>query len=475
MRNFLSLAGAETLSKLVTFGAFAYLARVAGPIGFGYVEFAGAVVMCASLVVDQGFSPFGAREIAKAPERTGALVAEIVTARFILALGAYLAVVLLAFWLDRSPMVTWLLLIYGVSLLAAPLLLQWVFQGHDRMQVVAAAQMIRQTIFAAVVFAFVRGPAQLLFVAIAEVAGVSSAAAYCVWMYRRHFKAGGRARPVITKHLFSEGAPIGLSQMFWVVRMFGATLILGMVAAAEDVGFFAGAQRILVALHTFVWLYYFNLLPSLARAWQKGDGSFARLIARSLHGVAWISAAGGIMWVLTATEIMGGVYGPMFAPAGSTLQWLAGVCVAAFISGHYRFGLIAAGRQTAEMWTSTLGAAVAIVLMPIGYARGGTSGAAMGLFASEVVVWSSAWWCGRRMLGLRGHARLLIRPLVAAAIVAGMLWALPLAIQSVRSVLAVMLLTGLALALDAAVRKRLRQFSVVSQQWVRQREGRGAR
>ena len=46
LKNFLSLAGAEMAAKGLTFAAFAYLARVAGPDGFGYIEFAGAAVLC---------------------------------------------------------------------------------------------------------------------------------------------------------------------------------------------------------------------------------------------------------------------------------------------------------------------------------------------------------------------------------------------------------------------------------------------
>ena len=74
VRNFLSLSGAEAVTKVATFFAFAYLARLCGPAGFGYVEWAGTVLMCASLIVDQGFSAYGAREIAKSPEKTAHLV-----------------------------------------------------------------------------------------------------------------------------------------------------------------------------------------------------------------------------------------------------------------------------------------------------------------------------------------------------------------------------------------------------------------
>src|SRR5262249_50988704 len=187
VKNFLSLAGAEVISKLVTFAAFAYLARVAGPVGFGYLEFAGTALFCAGLLVEQGFSPYGAREIAKAPRRTPELMTEIVLARLLLAVIAYAALIVFALLFNGAPIVAKLLLIYGASLLVAPLLLQWVFQGHDRMRVVAAAQIIRQTVFAAVVFISVREAGRIWLVAVAEVAGVCGAAVFGVWMYKRQF------------------------------------------------------------------------------------------------------------------------------------------------------------------------------------------------------------------------------------------------------------------------------------------------
>ena len=67
--NYLFLAGGEVAAKLATFLAFAYLGRVAGPEGMGYVEFAAALFFCAALVVVLGFDPYGAREFAKSPAR----------------------------------------------------------------------------------------------------------------------------------------------------------------------------------------------------------------------------------------------------------------------------------------------------------------------------------------------------------------------------------------------------------------------
>ena len=397
-KNFLSLAGAEIAAKVMTFAAFAYLARVAGPEGFGYIEFAAAAALCAGLIVEQGFNPFGAREIAKAPERTDALVSEIVLVRALLAVAMYVALVIFALAFDRSAVQTRLLLVYGLSLLAMPLLLQWVFQGHDRMPTIAAIQVIRQTVFAVLVFVLVRQASQIWLVGLAETIGATCAGAFGVWAYRRKLDGRIQLRWKFSPQLLREGMTIGLSQIFWVVKMTGATLILGLIASAEDVGYFGGAMRILMALHTFVWLYFFNLLPSMSRAWAAKDGSFVALIAKSFKGVLLAAFVGAGIWVAVAPMVVKIVYGSQFAAAGVALQWFAGVCAVAALSGHYRFGLIAAGFQTAEMLTALVGAIAAVVLIPAGYFTARVAGAAAGLFIAEVLIGLSAWWFASQRL-----------------------------------------------------------------------------
>lgn len=397
-RNFLSLAGAELICKVLIFAAYARLARILGPESFGYLEWVGAVLLCTGLIVDQGFSQYGAREIAKSPERTEGLIAEIVSARFILAIISYGIIALIAFILPQGRIVQTLLLLYGISLFGLPLILSWVFQGNDKMQTVAVIQLIRQAVFAVIVLIFIQGKSQLWVAAVAEIFAVSLAAGYSLWTTKSVFSVPVKVNFKISEQLFREGVPIGLSQMFWVVKMFGATLIVGLVATAEDTGYFAGAMRIFIALHTFVWLYYFNLVPSMSRAWVEGGDKFSEIIRNSFRIIIPLSLLGGLVWVLTAPLAMSIVYGQNFINGGGALQWMAGACIAAAISGHYRFGLIAAGYQKKEMITAALGALTAIIFIPIGYLQGGTSGAAAALCLAEVLVLLSAWLFSRRIL-----------------------------------------------------------------------------
>lgn len=397
-RNFLSLAGAELVCKVLTFAAYARLARILGPDGFGYIEWVGAVLLCTALIVDQGFSQYGAREIAKSPERAESLISEIVSARFILAIISYVIIVVIAFLTQQGKIVQNLLLLYGISLFSLPLILTWVFQGNDKMQTVAIIQLIRQAVFALIVLAFIQNSSQIWYVAIAEIFAVSLAAGYSLWMTKRVFSLPIKVNFKISEQLFRDGIPIGLSQMFWVVKMFGATLIVGLVATAEDTGYFAGALRIFIALHTFVWLYYFNLMPSMSRAWQQGSDKFSELIKNSFRVVVPLSLVGGIGWILVSPLVMTIVYGQDFSRGSGALQWMAGACVAAAISGHYRFGLIAAGYQNKEMITAAIGALTALIFIPIGYLKGGVSGAAAALCLAEVLVLLSSWVFSRRVL-----------------------------------------------------------------------------
>jgi O-antigen/teichoic acid export membrane protein len=353
--------------------------------------------MCASLLVDQGFNSYGAREIAKEPDKTPQLFNEIVTARFLLAATSYAAIVLFAYFYVDEPVVRTLLLVYGLSLWVLPLLLQWVFQGHDRMNLVAVIQIVRQSVFVFAVVVFVRTAADLIFVGVAEVAGVTAAAIVSIWFFKRYFVKRLRPRVVLSKQLFRVGVPIGIGQMFWVVRMFGATLIVGLVATAEDTGYFAGAMRIFIALHAFVWLYFFNLLPSMSRAWIDSRQAFSELTTRSMRLVVVACIGVGLVWILTSTFVMSVAFGPDFSKGGAALQWLAGAWISAAISGHFRFGLIAAGRQNKEMAASAMGAVAAAVLIPIGYFQAGIEGSAAGLFVAEMVVLVFSWIFSREL------------------------------------------------------------------------------
>jgi hypothetical protein len=56
-KRYATLFAGEVLSKLCVFAAFAYLARVLGPSGFGLIELALSITMFFVMAVDGGLGP----------------------------------------------------------------------------------------------------------------------------------------------------------------------------------------------------------------------------------------------------------------------------------------------------------------------------------------------------------------------------------------------------------------------------------
>jgi Polysaccharide biosynthesis protein len=81
VRNFFLLGAGEFAGKLCAFIAFVYLTRVLGPKEFGHIEFALALIVFFSLLVDCGLSPYGAREIAKDGSAVGRFTTHILFTR----------------------------------------------------------------------------------------------------------------------------------------------------------------------------------------------------------------------------------------------------------------------------------------------------------------------------------------------------------------------------------------------------------
>jgi PST family polysaccharide transporter len=400
LKNFITLASAEAFSKLVVFGAFAYLARLLGPHGFGIIEWSVALLMCAGMIVEQGLGAYGAREIASNSQGTQVLIREIVLLRFCLAAVAYAVVLIFAFEGVQDTNVSGLILVYGISLWLMPISLIWVFQGCKRMGLVALMQFIRYLVFALIVFVFVRGINDLHVVAWAEVLAVGSAAFLSVALYRKFLRNSTDIsfRKPDPKNTLLEALPIGLSQMLWVLKYFGATLIVGLIASPEQTGYFGASMRIFIALHTFVWLYYFNMLPSMAETWKSSPGEFSRLVHRSMQVLLPVSVVVAVVWIVGARQAMTLAFGQGFSDGSYALQWLCGVWVAAAISGHYRFGLIAAGYQRQELLTAWAGALLAVIFIPVGFYASGTAGATAGLFLAELTVLFTSWLFARRLL-----------------------------------------------------------------------------
>ncbi len=249
-----------------------------------------------SLPADMGLGAYGAREIARSPANASRLLHAVTGLRMALALCSMLLLAVFILLLHKSAEMKYLLALYGLSLLGGPFLLQWFFQAHDQMRWVGIASIIRQAGFAALVFLFCRRQSSLLYVGAIECASVTCMALYCAYITHR-MGFGWPWPDMRLRHLvghLGDAVPIGLSEIAWAFMWYFCTVLLGLVFSGLTLGWFGAAHRVVMALHTFVWLYFFNLLPSISRC----VGCLCRQLLDLMDGSIRL-----IVWMLCMTPV----------------------------------------------------------------------------------------------------------------------------------------------------------------------------
>lgn len=450
-RDYIGIAAGEVLAKLMGFGAFALLARALEPRAYGVLELAVSIGMVALLVIDFGLGPVASRILTQQPGRADAMTGTVPAIR------AALAALALAMAAGLGPLLAptaeghTLVLLYATALLFAPWILDWLFQGTDRMVWVAPAQLLRMTVFLAGVALFVDGPEHLLRVGGIEIAALASLAGYYVLVARAlGHRPGLRPDAGSARELIRESAPVGAGQWLWVLNQYLPIFALAWWLDSRDLGYFAAAHRVVFGLGSFIFLYFFTLYPGLVATTGERSEEFRPLMAASIRVTAWLGCLAGIVGTLLAEPVCTLAFGAEFAPAAPLLTVLAWALPIHLVSGHARFALIAAGKPVSHMWAQAVGVAVSLAACALLVPSLGGLGAAIALLVSAAAVWLWAHRAvGREVSPLPGLEPLW-RPAAAAAVSLGIAVSLPGEGPWLPLAVATASFCGLALAVDRA-------------------------
>lgn len=405
--RYLTLTGGEIFSKICVLLAFAYLARALGPSGFGLIELSLSITLVFTLTTEFGLGSYGARAIAAAPAETPIWMARIIVLRAVLAVPAYGCILVIS---ERYGLPgIGILAVYGLTVLLVPFNLQWVFQGAGRMHFVAGGTALRNLVFSISVFALIRPGSDPRWAAAAEVLGVVAFAAFNLCGSRR-IRPQWRGVWRGAVRLLQDAWPLGASEIAWASLWYAPALIVGAVAKPADVAWVAGPVRLVMALHTFVWLYFFNLLPGLSRAYAVHPDAWRSLANRSLATSAWISGLVAIVGFLLAPELVAVIYGPRYGPAALPLRLVIWMIPIAWLSGHYRYSLIATKQQRPEFLAALAGATTSIVVSVVLVPMLGSVGGAVGLVTGGLVNLVLAADAVRRTIGPLAIGRALAVP-----------------------------------------------------------------
>jgi O-antigen/teichoic acid export membrane protein len=192
--------------------------------------------------------------------------------------------------------------------------------------------------------------------------------------------------------MWRRAFPIGASEFVWALKVYFATALLGILVDGPEVGWFGAAHRIVVSLHTFVWLYFFNLLPAIARSTRGSSDEINHLTQTSMRLTALGGVFLGVVGTAFARPIITLIYGTQYHEAVAVFRVLVWLLPLALMSGHFRYMLIGYNRQDLEFVSAACGGALNVALNLFLTASYGIQAAAWALIASEILIWVLAYY-----------------------------------------------------------------------------------
>lgn len=387
-KDYAVLAGGQVVRQLLSFAAFALLARVLEPEGYGQVEYIVGLSVFFAMLVEGGLGVVGVRRAAQDRSLIPTLAFQIPAARLMIAALAAPAMVVTALLAMKSAAPAPLIWLFAASLFFAPFKQEWLLQATERMSHAAALEVIRASVFALAVWSLVRSPDHLASVGWAEVMAVAAANLTCVAM--QHWLI----TPVRLRGSFGnfadlmrEGAPAAMTNLVWALNQSAPLLLVGGLLGGVQVALFGAAGRLAGSLLTFSNLYHYNLFPSVTRAAVGDREELARLLARSLRVAAWAGVFVALGLTLLAEPVVRIIFGPKLTGAAPLLQILAWTFPITLCSGHARWSLVAVGAQT-QVLQSQVAGLVAIVATSLALGHEfGSLGYAAGAIAGTIATW----------------------------------------------------------------------------------------
>lgn len=386
VKNFFSLSSAQILSQAISFLVIVFIARTLGVADFGKISFAQAVTIYFMLFTDLGLTVLGVREVAKNKAEIDDYVGNIVALRLSLASLSFVGLLVFVGLIDKPIDIKYLIILYGLSLFPSALLIEWLFQGVEKMEFIALARIIDKVLYGALVFLLVKGSGQLLMIPYLWLVASLFAAVFLLFVFvRRIGKIRLRFSLLFWKRLLKGALPIGGAFIMMQIYHNFAIIMLGFTRGDEVVGWYNAAYKVVLFFWVFIRIFVNVIFPLMSRYHKESLEKLRVLIMSSTRMLTVIALPLGVGGTILAKPIMGFFYGGEFANSVVAFQILIWSVVVICMRCTYEQSFLACGGERRYLLGVIAGASTNIGLNLFLVPYFGLKGAAIAVVISECV------------------------------------------------------------------------------------------
>lgn len=388
LKNLISLSTAELASRFLTVVYSVYLARVLMVENFGIFGSAKYLVVYFILLSNLGTDSVGTREVAANKQRLKEIVDNLFTMRFVMGLLGYFLLFIITLFLPKTIEEKTVILVFGINILANNLMLNWVFQGLEKMDIYALRSIITNILNFVGILVLVQSPDDLLIATIIVSSSVLFNAILLILYYHTKINSLNFAFDlVLWKDLFRQSYPIGFTFLVIGIYNFLPIVLLSFLSNNFYTGLYTSVINVyLVAtlLSTVIQAVYY---PKFAQNQNQEERT------RTFSQFAKLMFSFGTfvpLFLMVYADKVVMIFGRDYSPAMPSIQIVMVSALLAFYSGSLFCALLAWKYERKVVLANLTGLIVTLVvnlvLIPMFNDRGAAISSVIGEFSVFLVL-----------------------------------------------------------------------------------------
>ena len=283
--NFSSLGVIQGVNFLLSLIVIPYVINIVGAAGFGVIAVAQVLMFYLSVTTDYGFNRTAIRDVAlykNDPQRISRIFFTVLFSKLFICLLAFLLLLILVFTVPLFRTHSQLYLLAFSFVVGQAVLVNWFFQGLEKMQYVAFASLFSRLLFVGMVVLFLQQKTDaglyIFFMGMGNVvAGLISIYAV-IRFYKLKFYL---PRWADLRYEFKEGWPVTVTNLSQTTIQYIGIFILRLFTNDLVVGYYSIAERIYFAMKLMLDVFQQAAYPRVCLLMQGGLKQVIQFFRRS--------------------------------------------------------------------------------------------------------------------------------------------------------------------------------------------------
>ncbi|HVO76181.1 MAG TPA: flippase [Ignavibacteriaceae bacterium] len=352
LKNTISLFSFELLSRLLGFLAVTYLARILGKSSFGVINIGLAVLSYTMIFGSGGLNLLGTRKIISKNEDS-TITSDIISARIFLSVIIYIITAVPVYFLIHSREIAAVILAYNLFLFPSAFLLEWFFQGYQRMDIISFGRIAGMTAYLLLILIIVKNPGDTVMTGIAWTGGGIINAVLLIYYFKKfNYKLKINLRNLKSFYLIKESFFLGTAAAITsFVQMF-PIIYLGIIAGTNEAGIYSAASKTVILMLVFDRVFSALFFPKIIKYFNESPDTLNNILNRSLKIISFFSLSFSVLTVIVSGFMINFIFGSGFAGAVLPFRILTAFFAMTLVNSIFTYTLIGINRE--KIYTASI-------------------------------------------------------------------------------------------------------------------------